>query len=55
MASTEQHKKKLKAEIDKSVALPELLKNHLQWVSSLPEFMQIAILLGEKFTRSKLT
>ena len=54
LATGEGHKKRFKTEIDKSMAIPELLKDHLGWVSSLPSTLQLAALLGEKFVRSKI-
>ena len=54
LATDENHKKRFKVEIDKSMAIPELLKDHLGWVSSLPSTLQLAALLGKKFVRSKI-
>ena len=51
-ARDDQHAKRFKVEVDKSVAIPELLKEHLGWVSSLPRSLQLATLIAEKYTRS---
>lgn len=55
LTKDEQHRKRLKTELDRSTAVPQLLQSHLGWVSSLPECMQLGVLLGEKWIRTRMS
>ncbi len=55
LARNQDQQKRFKAEIDKSVAIPELLKHHLGFVHKLPSTLQLAALIGEKYLQSLQT
>ena len=46
--SDEAKQKKMRAELDRSKALPELLQQYLGVVESFPQALQIVLLLGQK-------
>jgi len=50
----ETHAKKFKAEMSKSAGVDVLLGGQLHWVSTMPEFLQLAILIGEKYVTSAI-
>ena len=52
LAKNDEHAKKFKAEIDHSVAIPELLREHLGFVGNLPSSVQLIGLVAEKFVRT---
>jgi len=54
LSTDDPHAKRFKKEIAASVAIPHLLKNHLGWVSDLPQIGQLGALVVEKWLRSKL-
>jgi len=53
LTGDERHAKRFKKEVDTSTAIPYLLKNHLGWVSGMPELGQLAALVAEKWVRTK--
>ena len=53
LASSDEHNKKFRKEIDESRAFPELLKSHLGFVNELPETLQLAALVGGKWLRTR--
>ncbi len=54
LARDEKHRAKFRAELEQSTAVPELIKEHLEWVTDLPSSLQLACLLGEKYLRTRL-
>ena len=48
----EPQRKKLKAELDESKALPELLKGYTDYADGLPDCVKILALLAEKYTQA---
>ena len=55
LARDEEQRKRFRTEIDKSVAIPELLKDHLGFVHKLPSTLQLAALIGQKYLKSLQT
>ena len=55
LARNQDQQKRFKAEIDRSVAIPELLKDHLGFVHKLPSTLQLAALIGQKYLKSLQT
>jgi len=52
LAKDENQRKRFKAEIDQSVAIPEILKDHLDFVHKLPSLLQLGALIGQKYLKS---
>ena len=52
LARNEDQRKRFRTEIEKSVAIPELLKDHLGFVHKLPSTLQLAALIGQKYLKS---
>ena len=55
LARNEDQRKRFRVEIEKSVAIPELLKDHLGFVHKLPSTLQLAALIGQKYLKSLQT
>ena len=52
LSKDENQKKRFKQEMDNSVAVPMLLKEHLGFVHQLPSTLQLAALIGQKYLKS---
>ena len=52
---SEEHSKRFKAEVDRSVAIPELLKEHLWWIGSMPSTARLRTVVAEKWVRTLYT
>ena len=55
LARNPEQQKRFRTEIDRSVAIPELLKDHLGFVHKLPSTLQLAALIGQKYLKSLQT
>ena len=55
LARDEGQRKRFRTEIEKSVVIPELLKDHLGFVHKLPSTLQLAALIGQKYLKSLQT
>ena len=51
-ARSENQRKRFRTEIESSVAIPELLKDHLGFVHKLPSLLQLGTLVGQKYLKS---
>ena len=55
LAQNEDQRKRFRAEIDRSIAIPQLLRDHLGFVHKLPSTLQLAALIGQKYLKSLQT
>ncbi len=54
LARDEKHRTKFRAELQRSTAVPALIKDHLAWATDLPASLQLVTLLAEKYLCTRL-